>query len=50
MVRSLKTLSRIVIKLITNDEIRDDNNNRRETPTVKWELLRRNDLNIVFAT
>ena len=35
MVRSLKTLSRIVIKLITNDETRDDNNNRRVTPTVK---------------
>ena len=35
MVRSLKTLSRIVIKLITNDETRHDNNNRRVTPTVK---------------
>ena len=35
MVRSLKTLSRIVIKLITNDETRDDNSNRRVTPTVK---------------
>ena len=35
MVRSLKTLSRMVIKLITNDETRHDNNNRRVTPTVK---------------
>ena len=31
------TLSRIVNKLITNNEMRDDNNNRRVTPTVKWE-------------
>ena len=30
-------LSRILDKLITNNETRDDNNNRRATPTVKWE-------------
>ena len=29
------SLSRIVNKLKTNNETRDDNNNRRVTPTVK---------------
>ena len=32
---SLYTLCRIVNKLITNNETRDDNNKRRVTPTVK---------------
>ena len=56
----LLPLIQIANKLITNDEMRDDNNNRRVTPTVKCEPNhikqceinngRSVELNIAFAS